>query len=1415
MKLLTLLSFAVAALAPAFSVNAQSSQLFTLQIGSQAAAPVALVSHNNSWSYRRGTSEPPATWQTVADASLDTSWATGPGGFGYADAGIVGESTTLTGMEDVHSTLYTRKTFTVGAIADTNLHLRLKVDYDDGFVAYLDGVEIARRNLTNGVGTFVAYNNTTVTSHEASCCDAPMHAAETIDLGSISNRLAAGDHVLALIGVNGTLGSSDFHLIADLLLDNNTSTAMNGTFFSLVTTNAVSLSGSNTVPGSVRVVVNGDDATFNSTEGTWSKTQSLNPGMNRLFIASLDANGAILASTNRDIIAQVSTSAVGGTLAGNTSWTSAMGIIRVTNDVAVPSGVNLSVGSGVVGLLGPGVSIRATAGGTIDIAGTEASPTFFLPADGTSNWGAINATGAGASITARHFETAAGAITFNTSANGLLEDAYLHDRASILTANSAGLITTRRLHVRNYSETIYNSGTTVLAEDSLYEGLTAASSDCLEIQGGPPGSILRRCTFRRATGGNSDAVDFNGTSGARIESCLIHDITDKGISLGASAAGGSPDIGILVSNCLIYRVNTGIAVKDSSTAGLFNTTISGSLYGVELYQKFTTPIGGGLVTNGFNNIIWGNTTSLDLTDGAVVTMNYSDVQSTNWPGTGNISADPLFVNPAADDYRLGAGSAALGAGFGGADMGAHFPVGGLPSGPFNLAAHAGGTDSPRLWWQEDADNEAGFSIERSTDAADWQAIGAAGASVTSYTDGSALLNQLYYYRVRATNVSGASRFSNIASVRRQTPATLVGGTLRTNTVWSPAMGPIFVVSNVTVPANLTLTIEAGTVVRLTNNVLLTASTGGVIRVLGTWDNRVFLQRWNGTNNWGELRATGTNSYLEVHFADISGGQTTVYYDATALLEDTLFHDFRQQGATTIFNQPLILTHYAGPCTVRRCHLDNYHETLWRHGINVIEDTFFEHSSGDALDFDTGRPGSVIRRCTFAHGNLGNVDAVDIGNDGPIGTQDAIIEDCHMFDFPFDKGVSIGENSYNITVRNCLMHHIVRGVQVKDVCTANIYNCTITEAQVGLHAYEKVAGTGAGKITNSYNNILWGLSNAIVADPVKSVVVVNYSDLQGTNWPTGAGNISRDPLFVNPAAGDWRLQPGSPCLGTGKDGANMGVTLPVGVFISAPGELAAAAGPTSVSLSWRDQSPSEAVFLIERASDGDAFASLAHVPLNTTNYVDTSVLAGHAYRYRVRGANITTNSEYSNEALADAGLVVAITAPEDGALLNSPTNLTITAAATSAAGSVTRVEFFAGAISLGVDASGPYSIVWSNVPAGIYELTAVAYGSAGQTATSSAVTVTVNADTAPFRHLRQSRARRLIVGAHYRKRLLQRALGGPGCLRPVDQRRPNRLCLRHRRGAVFVHLRATGQRPRATELGSQPRHPGRGGQPIRG
>lgn len=84
--------------------------------------------------------------------------------------------------------------------------------------------------------------------------------------------------------------------------------------------------------------------------------------------------------------------------------------------------------------------------------------------------------------------------------------------------------------------------------------------------------------------------------------------------------------------------------------------------------------------------------------------------------------------------------------------------------------------------------------------------------------------------------------------------------------------------------------------------------------------------------------------------------------------------------------------------------------------------------------------------------------------------------------------------------------------------------------------------------------------------------------------------------------------------------------------------------------------------------------------------------------------------------------VTITNPPDNAVVSSSANLTINASASDPDGSVTNVQFFDGAVSLGNDATSPYSIS-TRLAIGAHTLTAVASDNLGATTVSSPIMVT--------------------------------------------------------------------------------------------
>ena len=92
-----------------------------------------------------------------------------------------------------------------------------------------------------------------------------------------------------------------------------------------------------------------------------------------------------------------------------------------------------------------------------------------------------------------------------------------------------------------------------------------------------------------------------------------------------------------------------------------------------------------------------------------------------------------------------------------------------PAAPTNLTATALSCTQIRLTWQDNADNEDGFAIERSRNGTIFAQIGTIGANQTTFIDTVPAVTPdvrppTYWYRVRAFNDVGYSDYSNTARV---------------------------------------------------------------------------------------------------------------------------------------------------------------------------------------------------------------------------------------------------------------------------------------------------------------------------------------------------------------------------------------------------------------------------------------------------------------------------------------------------------------------------------------------------------------------------------------------------------------------------------------------------------------------------
>ena len=127
------------------------------------------------------------------------AWFEAEAGFGYSD----GDDATFLEMRGSHRAICIRHAFNLTNSKNID-SLDLQVRYDDGFVAFLNGHEVVRASVEGDIGQ-TDIKDLDVESHEAK-------KFENFSIKDPQRWLQDGENVLAIIGVNREIDSSDFSL---------------------------------------------------------------------------------------------------------------------------------------------------------------------------------------------------------------------------------------------------------------------------------------------------------------------------------------------------------------------------------------------------------------------------------------------------------------------------------------------------------------------------------------------------------------------------------------------------------------------------------------------------------------------------------------------------------------------------------------------------------------------------------------------------------------------------------------------------------------------------------------------------------------------------------------------------------------------------------------------------------------------------------------------------------------------------------------------------------------------------------------------------------------------------------------------------------------------------------------------------
>jgi len=156
---------------------------------------------SDTWRYRVNQTTTPTGW--TLHSFEDSQWPQGPGGFGYGDND---DATVVPSCISVSI----RTTFIVSDVDEMAMAV-LSVDYDDAFIAWINGVEVARSAGLQGVN--VNWDTPSSENREAMMYTGGNPTDFLIKMDVLSSVLRSGLNVLAIEVHNTGINSSDLSII--------------------------------------------------------------------------------------------------------------------------------------------------------------------------------------------------------------------------------------------------------------------------------------------------------------------------------------------------------------------------------------------------------------------------------------------------------------------------------------------------------------------------------------------------------------------------------------------------------------------------------------------------------------------------------------------------------------------------------------------------------------------------------------------------------------------------------------------------------------------------------------------------------------------------------------------------------------------------------------------------------------------------------------------------------------------------------------------------------------------------------------------------------------------------------------------------------------------------------------------------
>lgn len=673
----------------------RSSHVLT-QVGRDLAAAVAQesvggtkwISEGDTWSYFKGTREPSGGTTAWAQPNFaDGGWETGSSGFGYGDND---DATTLDDMQQRfgnagYSSLYVRTRFQVEDPAAVT-SLTLVVDYDDAFVAYLNGSEIARSPNLAGTGAkdqAVPFDSEFGNNfnHEASRGGNGASPPGSFPVADFRTLLGPGANVLAIHGLNGTRDSSDFSLIPELIAETGTVSGGAGWGSTLIVSGptaklrgvAPGAAGSVKVGTVVATVTDRPPAGGTPYQLEWTASVTVNPGANRLGVVAYSGlRGEGDPVETREIVVwriDRAFTPVSGALAGEVTWSPAGGPYLLQGEVRVPAGAHLVLQPGSQVLFGP--TSRLLVEGTFEALGTEGNPIHLGPGTFGERWNGIvlsqTGTVAGAPIhrlshvvlELADTPTGRNAVITARSSRLVIEDSRFDGCLDGAVEGNAASLEIRRSVFSGPGVGLAAEACSVLVEDSTFTGMTGQSGGIVLTGNGEAPARIVRCRLEGIAG---NGLECRGASADVIGSWFRRAGRAGCLVTGPGLLGP-----VTLDGCVLAESTSGLELRGQGalvSAGHLSVLWCGT--GLLLAGDSSGAASAAI----HSSIVWNNARDISLGSRFTLSLDHSDVDDEGpWPGEGNLSLEPRLLEPGGDNFSLAPDSPCRRSGRDGTDMG--------------------------------------------------------------------------------------------------------------------------------------------------------------------------------------------------------------------------------------------------------------------------------------------------------------------------------------------------------------------------------------------------------------------------------------------------------------------------------------------------------------------------------------------------------------------------------------------------------------------------------------------------------------------------------------------------------------------------------------------------------------------------